>query len=130
MEDIRHGQGNTRASRWQAPAGGIEASRITPLHVECGVRMNGGKAVSLLIAVFFTGLAAWSFGAVIGFRAGMFFLPPLGMIWFPDLLAKLPVRSWRDPAGPQPVSPSAVRLIGWFVLAGVPLMWLLFAAGL
>ena len=93
-----------------------EETRATPARV----------AASLLSAIWIA-LVFKEFGINRATGMGIVFLLALAMIWFPSVIARLPTsRQLRDSGATGPVSPAAVRVLGWLVILGLPTVWLLF----
>jgi hypothetical protein len=66
-------------------------------------------------------------GHVLAIRAAILFMVPLSFIWMPDIFARIATLDdkWNRQFIPK-ASKFSVRLIGWFVIVGVPAVWIAF----
>ncbi len=75
---------------------------------------------------------AWRIGGVqLAIRAAVFFMIPLTFVWIPEWISRIAgVASRKSLAADMPVMPGILRWIGWVVIVGVPVSWLIFALAL
>ncbi|MCW1884491.1 hypothetical protein OKA04_07090 [Luteolibacter flavescens] len=80
------------------------------------------RLLASVLVLIWVGLAFWLGGHVLAIRASLTFMVPLGMIWLPQLLARVDPRENRW-GGDFTAPPSALglRIVAWFVIVGVPL---------
>lgn len=95
--------------------GGKYAPEITP---------TAGKIVASVIVAGWIFLAWHHDGLELAGWALRLLLIPLAMVWIPDLMARLTnIRTSGDLVPPSPWVASSIRIIGWFVILGVPVWW-------
>ena len=80
---------------------------------------------SLLVATWIVS-AYLIFGLPLAIRTFVFYLFPLAFIWVPEFMVRLPSMSRRYPTPSEPVLPNALRLAGWLVILGIPVVWAAF----
>jgi hypothetical protein len=67
-------------------------------------------------------------GIPLAVRAGILFMVPLSFIWMPGLMSRIAgVASKKSLEPDYPVGSFVLRLVGWFVILGVPAAWFIFS---
>lgn len=95
--------------------GGKYAPEITP---------TAEKTVASVIVGAWLVLAYHYRGFELAIQALRLLFIPLAMVWIPELMARLVnLKSSSDLTPPTPAVASSIRIIGWFVILGVPAWW-------
>ena len=87
-----------------------------------GVPVSISRAASLVVAVGYLIAAVVATGGRDG-RVGMLaaaLLPPLSLIWFPDVIGSYVGPVGRGRSVDQETPPALIAFAGWFFLAGMP----------
>jgi len=91
-------------------------------------RITFERVVATLLVLLWCGIAFYIGRIPLAVRAGVLFMVPLSFVWMPDLMIRIAgVASKKSLEPGYPVSPFALRLVGWFFILGVPAAWFIFS---
>lgn len=95
------------------------------------VPLTPGRIIAGILVVIWIG-SAWRIGGLpLAVRAAVFFMIPLTFVWIPEWMSRIAgVASRKSLAADVPVLPGTLRGIGWLVIVGVPVSWMIFAEAL
>jgi hypothetical protein len=93
--------------------------------------LTPGRIISALLVLIWI-VAAWRIGgSQLGVRAALFFVFPLAFIWIPEWMSRVAgVADRKSLAADVPMLPGILKAVGWLVIVGVPVSWMIFAQAL
>ncbi len=92
------------------------------------VPLTPGRIIASLLVLIWIGAAFLIGGLQLAVRAAVFFMIPLTFVWIPEWMSRIAgVASRKSLAADVPMLPGILRGVGWLVIVGVPVSWMIFA---
>ena len=100
-----------------------ETTEYLPSH-----KLTMERVIAATLVALWIGIAAVIGGLPLAIRATLFFFYPLAFVWLPEVLVGLAGKASRGSLQTNVVvSGFVIRVIGWCMILGIPIVWVFFS---